>query len=199
MENYNYIRGIEGMNITKIKVNLTGEDLLSIYSEFVSVEGLEVKDIKINDEISITDVWNINGIARTTFYRLFDTLDDVLLYQFDNLFEQSINKYKKDSDLGKSYAKMILKLAISNKTLITAIVKSRRYDIFLFSTRKKESQFIQNIEVEMNKHDLMYCTPILNQIAFVALEIWVENGCKESTEELYSILKRELKIISENM
>ena len=45
MENYNYIRGIEGMNITKIKVNLTGEDLLSIYSEFVSVEGLEVKNI----------------------------------------------------------------------------------------------------------------------------------------------------------
>ena len=42
------------MNITKIKVSLTGEDLLSIYSEFVSVEGLEVKDIKINDEISIT-------------------------------------------------------------------------------------------------------------------------------------------------
>ena len=40
------------MNITKIKVSLTGEDLLSIYSEFVSVEGLEVKDIKINDEIS---------------------------------------------------------------------------------------------------------------------------------------------------
>lgn len=28
----------------------------------------------------------------------------------------------------------------------------------------------------MNKHDLMYCTPILNQIVFVALEIWVENG-----------------------
>ena len=44
----------EVMNITKIKVSLTGEDLLSIYSEFVSVEGLEVKDIKINDEISIT-------------------------------------------------------------------------------------------------------------------------------------------------
>ena len=42
------------MNITKIKVSLTGEDLLSIYSEFVSVEGLEVKDIKINDEINLT-------------------------------------------------------------------------------------------------------------------------------------------------
>ena len=51
----------------------------------------------------------------------------------------------------------------------------------------------------MNKHDLMYCTTILNQIVFVALEIWVENGCKESAEEPYSILKRELKIISENM
>ena len=54
MENYNYIWGIEGMNITKIKVNLTGEDLLSIYSEFVSVEGLEVKNIEISDGINIT-------------------------------------------------------------------------------------------------------------------------------------------------
>lgn len=42
------------MNITKIKVNLTGEDLLSIYSEFVSVEGLEVKNIEISDGINIT-------------------------------------------------------------------------------------------------------------------------------------------------
>ena len=67
----------------------------------------EMLKVKSYDEISITDVCNINGIARTTFYRLFGTLDDVLLYQFDNLFEQSINKYKKDSDLGKSYAKMI--------------------------------------------------------------------------------------------
>ena len=39
------------MNITKIKVSLTGEDLLSIYSEFVSVEGLEVKNIEISDGI----------------------------------------------------------------------------------------------------------------------------------------------------
>ena len=35
------------MNITKIKVSLTGEDLLSIYSEFVSVEGLEVRTLKL--------------------------------------------------------------------------------------------------------------------------------------------------------
>ena len=42
------------MNITKIKVSLTGEDLLSIYSEFVSVEGLEVKNIEISDGINIT-------------------------------------------------------------------------------------------------------------------------------------------------
>ena len=42
------------MNITKIKVSLTGEDLLSIYSEFVSVEGLEVKNIEISDGVNIT-------------------------------------------------------------------------------------------------------------------------------------------------
>ena len=83
----------------------------------------EMLKVKSYDEISITDVCNINGIARTTFYRLFDTLDDVL-YQFDNLFEQSINKYKKDSDLGKSYAKMI-------------------WYIFIFYKKKRKSTYTE--------------------------------------------------------
>ena len=55
------------MNITKIKVSLTGEDLLSIYSEFVSVEGLEVKDIKINDEINYDELCG-RGIKGTNWY-----------------------------------------------------------------------------------------------------------------------------------
>ena len=47
-------------------------------------EGLaEVLKKKDYQEISISDLCLETGMARTTFYRLFDIIDDVLLYQFD--------------------------------------------------------------------------------------------------------------------
>lgn len=41
------------MNISKITVNLSGNDLLSIYKEFISIEGLNISEINIDNEISI--------------------------------------------------------------------------------------------------------------------------------------------------
>lgn len=147
--------------------------------------------------ISISDVCSSAGISRATFYRLFDTLDDVLLYQFDNLFDQAIRKYKEINTVKITYSKLILNLAVSNKTLITAILKSGRYDIFYFSTRKKEKELIEPLNMQLSTKELLYCTPLLNQILFSVLHIWLENGCKEDSEQLYAFLKRELKIISE--
>lgn len=46
------------MNITNIKVKLTGDDLLSIFNEFINIEGIKIEKILINDEISITGILN---------------------------------------------------------------------------------------------------------------------------------------------
>ena len=85
-------------------------------------------------EIGITDVCAPRGVARTTFYRLFDTLDDVLIYQFDTLFEESFKQYTASPATEKSYAKILLHIAMSNKPLLTAIIHSGRNDLFDFST-----------------------------------------------------------------
>lgn len=90
------------------------------------------------DEISITDVCVARGVARTTFYRLFDTLDDVLIYQFDTLFEESIKQFTSVTNMGKSFARFMVEIAMNNRALVTAIVESGRSDLFDFSTRAKE-------------------------------------------------------------
>jgi uncharacterized membrane protein YkvA (DUF1232 family) len=55
------------MNISAVKVALTGEDLLSILNDFVKVEGLELEKIEIDDEIrlygSFSKGFTINFIA----------------------------------------------------------------------------------------------------------------------------------------
>lgn len=98
---------------------------------------LESKPFK---EISITDICDSIGVARSTFYRLFDTVDDILLYQYDGLFERCIYDYMKENDEKKSYAKMILDFAVNNEALVTTIVKSGRLDILTYSTKRKEKK-----------------------------------------------------------
>ncbi|HCW52817.1 MAG TPA: hypothetical protein DG753_03560 [Clostridium sp.] len=41
------------MNISEVKVKLTGQDIVSIINEFVDVKGLEIKEVSINDGITI--------------------------------------------------------------------------------------------------------------------------------------------------
>lgn len=64
------------MNISSVKVALTGEDLLSILNEFVSVEGLNLQKIEIEDEIrlygSFTKGITINFIAGVKLSRIED-------------------------------------------------------------------------------------------------------------------------------
>ncbi|MDV4149846.1 DUF1232 domain-containing protein [Clostridium sp. AL.422] len=64
------------MNISSVKVALTGEDLLSILNEFVSVEGLCLEKILIDEEIilfgSFTKGITINFVAGVKFSRIED-------------------------------------------------------------------------------------------------------------------------------
>lgn len=64
------------MNISSVKVALTGEDLLSILNEFVSIEGLNLQKIDIDDEIvlhgSFTKGITINFVAGVKVSRVED-------------------------------------------------------------------------------------------------------------------------------
>ena len=41
------------MNISEVKVGLAGSDILSIINEFVKIEGLDLKEIIIDENIKI--------------------------------------------------------------------------------------------------------------------------------------------------
>ena len=64
------------MNISSVKVALTGEDLLSMLNEFVSVDGLNLEKIEIDDEIklygSFTKGITIDFIAGVKISRVED-------------------------------------------------------------------------------------------------------------------------------
>lgn len=146
-------------------------------------------------DITISDVCACCGIARTTFYRLFDTMDDVLLYQFDGLFEAGIAQYRSGSDPARSYAYIILNIALSDRALVTALIAGGRTDLFDFSSRLKENQMLQDIGLTLADSERQYCTAMLNAILISAIKVWIKNGGMESVDELYESLKMNVSVI----
>lgn len=157
---------------------------------------LEEKPYK---EISITEVCASCGVARTTFYRLFDTLDDVLLYQFDALFEKALRKRGAKEPDGISYAKLLLDTVMQDKALTAAIVSSGRNDLFDFAARAKENAILRELRLDIGEGDRLYCTPMLNAMAAAVLRTWAVGGCRESADELYESMRRNIKRIDECM
>ena len=145
--------------------------------------------------LSVTHVCAATGVARTTFYRLFDTLDDVLVYQFDQLFSDALDMYEAHGKQ-ESFARVIIEVAANNKALVAAIAESGRCDLLSEATRAREGDILSSVGVRMSERDRSMCTGILTQVAFVVVSDWVRSGCKETPDQLYETMRRELKMLA---
>lgn len=69
------------------------EDKRSLRSAQLIYQGLlDCLEEKEFQQISISDIQRKSFVSRSTFYRLFDTLNDVLDYQIHLVFLETISK-----------------------------------------------------------------------------------------------------------
>lgn len=168
-------------------------DKRSVKSARLICDGLsEALKKKSYTNITISDVCSFHDIARSTFYRLFDTLDDVLLYQFDSLFQNSLEEFAHSKD---PYAKIMLRIAVSDMVLLSALISSGRTDLFDFTTRNREEDLINHLQLNIGVKDRLYCTPMLNSMICSVIKTWLSNGCQESVSELYELVKKDLQLL----
>lgn len=173
------------------------QDKRSVKSAQLLCDGLsQALEAHPYKDISISDICSSCGVARSTFYRLFDTLDDVLLYQFDSLFQNSLAEFEHSEE---PYAKVILRVAIRNKPLLHALVSSGRTDLFDFTTRSREDDILQHLQLDISSQHRLYCTPMLNAMMCAVIRTWLANGCCETVTELYHILTENLLLISQHL
>ena len=153
--------------------------------EKIFIELLQYKDLT---QISVTDICKLTNLNRSTFYAnymdiydLADRVRDRLENEVMALYADEIkNKYNSNNFLklfyhikeNQSFYKTYFKLGYDNQISIF------KYDTHLSKVFYND-QFI-NYHIEFFKNGL-------NSI----IRLWLKNGCKESPEEIDSILKSE--------
>lgn len=151
--------------------------------------------------ITVSDIHRTTGISRATFYRLFDTPEDVLIYQLDQMTESAADAY--DSQQGIPTVRLLeetIDMGLQNHEFIRALVENGRLDLLFQYTEKsfrrldnKRPIFLQNMEKSERDYIIAHLamTMVASQIS------WSRNGQKETARDLIRYLKRYSQIIAE--
>ena len=162
-------------------------DIRAKKSADLIIQGLEkCLEEKPLDKIKINDIYNKTYVSRSTFYRLFDSINDVLSYECDCLRDETIKsleniKFNSKKDL----AIHCLKMWIQHETLVKAIVENRLYGL-LYDVHMRHKEDLQKLYSANSIDDdqLNYLVSFIVSILFCSYNVYYKKNKEKSVEEL---------------
>ncbi len=146
-------------------------------------------------QITITDIQRASGVGRSTFYRLFDNISDVLTYICDTQFTFSIDELKTIKEFSKEdFAKEMIRSLMKNEEVILSVTKSGRLDIMFNSARSNAltlrklimEQYDLNDEQLLTDSQLDYFVASFLCTVMSCLGVWISHGRVETVDEVYN-------------
>ena len=138
---------------------------------------LALMEEKPFDAITITDIQRRSGVSRSTFYRSFDKLEDVLELLCDQGFQAAF-------DRGGNVPVAVFRYWSENSGILEALVQIRRTDILYSSFRRTAADhpLLQGLQEDEAQYD--YFVSIITSGMVGILTTWVEHGKTETGDEV---------------
>lgn len=138
-------------------------------------------------EISVSDLQRISGVGRSTFYRLFDNIDDVITFIVDEVFKDIVVDYAKLS--WKDFTMVYLSELLGQRGALVNIVRDGKTDLLIQSFNRNLME-LYRLEDPDKKMEAQYSFAIFSGACISILRSWDENGRVESIDKLADILER---------
>ena len=140
-------------------------------------------------DITITDIQKTAGIGRSTFYRLFDTIDDVVTYMVDREFEEIVRGYSTMSI--RDFTIDCLSGVVERGGILIGILSSGKSELVTRSLRENLHRSAEEAG-EADEAGLQYRFAVFASACISVIRVWDENGRKESIEELADYMQKYL-------
>ena len=153
--------------------------------------------------ITVSDMHRVTGISRATFYRLFDNPEDVLIYQLDQMTEESADIYLTRSDLSSAQLlEKTMELGLQNHDFLKALVENGRHDLLFAYTERNFRKLDQHKGIfpeDMTGEERDYIIAHLSMTMVANLITWARKGQQETVKDLLRYQKRYLQVMGSLM
>lgn len=129
------------------------------------------------DEITITELQRRSGVSRSTFYRSFDKLEDVLELLCDEGFRAAF-------DRGGNVPVAVFRYWSENSSILEALVRIHRTDILYSSFRRTAADHERMQALKEDEAQYDYFVSIITSGMVGILTTWVEHGKTETGDEV---------------
>ncbi len=150
--------------------------------------------------VTVSDLHRETGISRATIYRLFDTPEDILIYQIDCTMDWVTKYYEEHiTEPPSKIFEGVLNLGLENHELVDALVKNGRFDLLHDYTERSFRIFDSIFSVfvkEMDEIEADYILSNLSMNMVSSLSTWIRRGRVETAEQLFYYTKRFLQVMN---
>lgn len=150
--------------------------------------------------VTVSNIHRVTGISRATFYRLFDTPEDVLIYQLDQMMETATATTKNGVELSpRALLETSISLSLQNHAFLKALVENGRQDLLFRYTEQSFHQLdgIRNIfPEEMEAEEREYVIAYLSMVMVASQIVWARNGQRENAGDMLRYLKRYTQVLT---
>lgn len=179
------------------------EDKRAVKSAELIWEGMEkCLQEKPLGKIRVADINEKSYVSRATFYRLFDSIQDVLVYECDKIFsELSAQLGKGGFSSSGEFFLFFIQQWLKQKTLVKVLAENNLTNI-LYATHMKNKNLIRTIfirDTAISDNDADFLISILTGFIPTVIQVWVEHGQIETAEELFCSVRKSAHIIDSVM
>lgn len=156
------------------------------------------------NSITIKELVEKAGVGRATFYRLFDSIDDVLYYKCDASFvdlRHYIIQFRKSEQLvgptkSTNLLKPLLRFWYLDSFIIEIIIKINRLDILMSNVENMFSNMFSQLDHNSNSDfQKEYFVSMRAGILFNILVTWIKNKKDIPPDALADILIKQSKAV----
>lgn len=153
-------------------------------SDMICSAMLQTLGEKPFEEISVSDIQRCSTVSRSTFYRHFDSLEDVLALLCDRGFQEILSS---GGDSVPAPAAM-LHYWYTHGELLDAVVKAGKTELFRdsFSRSLAATRAAELLDADSPEFD--YFTSSIAYTMIGTLATWIRRGRRESEEQLMQAL-----------
>lgn len=163
---------------------------------------LQCLERKPFDQITVTDVQKASGVARTTVYRSFDNLSDILYWRCDLCFQEALHSVQPaDSPSELKLMEGYFTYWTEHSDILKLLIDINRQDIIYACHMNNAELLAQSYGElpEMDETNARYFIAIRTGVTISILKAWLDGGCKETARELMTMLRTQLSFVSRSL
>lgn len=151
------------------------------------------------EQITISDLQKASGVARSTFYRAFDNIADVLYWKCDARFCEALQSCQTGEPFDEmALIKHYFAYWLKHSDILELLIQINRQDI-IYACHMKNAEALRErfgAVPNLNERHGRYFMAIRTGFTISVLTAWLRGGRKETPDQIVQILREQLRLLA---